>query len=243
MKYLTTEFTEFYDDFIRSQLWADMKATVENSPYHREDNVAVHTNMVLDQVSAMLCDETVFYINDKEDAHFSRTDANILYVAALFHDVGKPASKEVVTRDDGTTYQRFPGHEQRSARMFNEFFFNNRDMFSEFRFSRNQLLYIQWLIENHLPYSLQKTEKVAALARDIVGMADFAEVNPNVFFAHLLSDTKGRIPDKSSTDEVIAWSKDMAMKCKYEASKDRATSDKYMTIIIGPSGARQINSC
>ena len=39
---------EYIESFKTGQQWAEMQATVEDSPWHREANVAVHTEMCID---------------------------------------------------------------------------------------------------------------------------------------------------------------------------------------------------
>jgi hypothetical protein len=86
-----------------------MLNTVENSPYHREENTWVHTEMCIAHYN-------------KQFAPFrSKKQNTIATLALLFHDVGKPAAEETLDKKDGTgQYRRYAGHEAVSAVAFTE---------------------------------------------------------------------------------------------------------------------------
>ena len=96
-------------NFNTTPAWAQMMATVEASPWHREANVAVHTEMVLKE-----------YVTNFAP-HRSDDQNKIALLALLFHDTGKPAAEETLEKKDGSgTYRRYAGHEQDSAITFTE---------------------------------------------------------------------------------------------------------------------------
>lgn len=224
------EFIEFFDKFVKTDEWRAMENMKEDSMYHREDSVAVHTCMVLDKASLF----NVF--KSHNDLEFSRTDENVLAIALLFHDVGKPSS---VTVDATTSRKKFFGHEQKSARIFNTFYFAHKEWFDEFRFTRAQLLYIQWLIQNHLPYDEFSFNTVNGYITSVIEMAEAASVHPSLFVCHLYADNRGRISDpdqRESGDEKMKHVIDAIRNFEYKP-QDTKNLKNYMYILIGPSGS------
>ena len=189
----TPEFVGFFDKFVKTDEWNKMANTVEDSPWHREENVAKHTCMVLDAA------ELFNPFDTHKDQELTRTDKNILAISLLFHDTGKPAAKQIVDKVDEngnvSQHTRFSGHEQKSARVFNAFYFENMEWFEDFKFTRAQIVFIQWLIQNHLPYDSIAAHP-AKYANSILGMSEFASVHPALFVCHLYADNKGRVSDE-----------------------------------------------
>ncbi len=79
------------------QAW---KGCPQNPKYHGEGDVWIHTEMVLRELAA-----------DPDWRQLSPGDREIVYLAALFHDVGKPSTTK--TEDDGRITSR--GHSRRGA--------------------------------------------------------------------------------------------------------------------------------
>ena len=77
------KFEKFFEQFRTTPIWQRMEQTVEDSPWHREANVAVHTEMVLQEFDKIA-----------KDFNFSNEALLIGKIALLFHDTGKPHAEE-----------------------------------------------------------------------------------------------------------------------------------------------------
>lgn len=206
--------------------WAVMNKTVENSPYHREANVAVHTMMTLGMY----------------EEHFAskRTERQrmLTRVALLFHDFGKPDAEETLTNDDGSTRRRYAGHELISANSFVDFVQSHEDI--------RQALYdadindydiraIRFMIEHHLPYSLKKQNKVESLK---FNLAELLGDDLVCFYDMLESDCRGRISDDHPTkiaavEDWIASFKQVPIGKRTELDPSKPS----MIITMGTSGS------
>lgn len=80
--------------------WRAMEACPQDPRHHAEGNVAIHTRMVLEALR-----------DDPRWRDLSRTDRTILALAALLHDIGKPATTRV--EPDGRIGA--PGHARAGA--------------------------------------------------------------------------------------------------------------------------------
>lgn len=83
MRDVISRFDLFYTEFRKTELWKSMLTVRENTPEHREENVAHHTRLVID-----------WYLTNL--AH-NRSDSQVMLtsVVCLFHDVGKPLAKSI----------------------------------------------------------------------------------------------------------------------------------------------------
>lgn len=219
------KFTAVEKLLMSTPIWQAMEDTVENSPYHREANVAAHTNMVVQE-----------FIDHHAHKHTPKDQA-IGLLALLFHDTGKPGAKEEVYSEARGNYVRFAGHEQVSARVWEDFAAKNWDFLMEtFGLTPHDFYTITWMIENHLPYSLAKPEKVRAFLDTVVSIFD----NTDLFYDCLLCDTYGRISDdaeakRKSTHEWIQKMKEMEPESVEH--KDLHSFSPKMAILIGASGS------
>jgi len=154
----------------------DMVDTVEDSPYHREDNVWVHTEMVVDAYIRL------------SPATWSKKDLMGALMCA-FHDVGKPASEEVKQRDNGTEYRRYNNHDTVSGNMFIDYYLQNKDqqVFSDL--NSTDIYNIWVMIAYHMPYKI-KQKRLDNLSYH---MNKFGLVS--VFTRAVYADAKGRISD------------------------------------------------
>lgn len=174
-----TLFLEFYEEFKKSPLYAQMQDTVEASHWHREANVAVHTDMVIEQYLLLIDGDWTF---DHYKGAF----------ACAFHDVGKPTAEETKESDTRGTYRSYAGHEPVSARSFEDYIVSNWSLFqNKFLFEKDTIYQIGWMIQMHLPYKLgnDKLEDVAYTVINIL------PTNPEVFEYVLTADQFGRISD------------------------------------------------
>lgn len=159
-------------------LWDAMENTVEDSPWHRERNVAVHTDMVVME-----------YLR-RADKRMDRHALMGAFVCA-FHDVAKPRARTEKYSKERGVYYSYPGHEQMSARMWEQFAVQNwRQLRDDFDFTEQEIYYVGVMIEHHVPWGMRKKDKldgVILTAYEAGGRTTFANI--------LLSDTYGRISD------------------------------------------------
>jgi len=219
-----TNFDSFLQVFKSTDLWANMAATVENSPWHREKNVAVHTEMVLD-----------FYEKNFAQSR-SEKEQMITRLALLFHDVGKPAAMTAKHSEERGDYFVFAGHEGISARLFEDWAMSNKyRLFEVFNLNDEDVRKIRWLIENHLPYDVKNVQKRADFKRDMMTSLGAEQLT---FFDMLLSDSNGRISDDHAAKllRVGEWVKEFA---DVKPSELREFSEITPTawILIGASGS------
>lgn len=132
-------FEAFAAEFKKTQLWVDMKIIYENSQWHREASVAVHTNMVIDWYIANLHD-------DRLDLQRMLT-----LMACLFHDVGKPAN----FREHGN----FHGHEQASAEIWRLYAIDNPQLMHTVALTDYDIETIALMIEHHVPFAIRRFQK------------------------------------------------------------------------------------
>lgn len=219
---MTYAFDLFLAEFKYSPIWARMCATVEDSPWHREANVATHTEMVMRQY--------------RDNFSALRSDAQnlIALTALLFHDTGKPAAEEVKEKKDGTgIYRSYAGHEQDSAVTFMEEYVRNKAL--RRLLSPQAARVVRWIIEHHLPYGLKDAGKRAALRTAMIKTLGDSE---ETFYDCLRSDCWGRISDdhptkKQNVEDWIAEFKAV----KTIERKDHQQDGQTMFIMIGPSGS------
>lgn len=170
-------------------LFQKLQHTVENSPWHREQNVFVHTNMVVAQYLSLT--NSVWTKDDLLGA-----------LALVFHDVGKPMALTEKFSESRGKYFSFHGHEQIGARKWEDFAARNWKDFSDV-LSPDDIYRISWLIEYHLPWEIKKTEKREMLTKTVGFMFN----DPTVFSRVLWADQLGRLSDDSEKKlaEVGDW--------------------------------------
>lgn len=178
---LRTEFiTWYFNEFHLTDLYQTMVGTVEGSPYHREANVGIHTDMVVAQYLGR-CDS----IWD--------TPTLLGAFACAFHDVGKPAACQkngIKFKPERGNYLSFGGHELFSSRMWEDFAVREWVRLEAFGLQVEDIYRVGWMIEHHLPWGVKKAEKRKALAQTL------HETGLKLpFIDFLLADTWGRISD------------------------------------------------
>ena len=180
---------QFFEAFLRyvktKPQWATMENTVENSPWHREANVAVHTLMTIDAYM------------DNFAAHRTQREQMFALLALLFHDFGKPEAEETKEKKEepGVFYRTYAGHEPISGNVFLSFMCDEhglREMFFEQGYGWEDVRKIKFMIEHHLPYGLKNPTKREHL-RQAIALTMGAEEES--FWDMLRSDSKGRISD------------------------------------------------
>lgn len=218
------KFDQFLAQFKQTSHWQTMQATVENSQWHREENVAVHTEMVMQQ-----------YRDRFMDSH-TEVENVIALTALLFHDTGKPEAEEVLEKKDGSgaTYRRYAGHEQNSAVTFQECYLQMPEL--------RQLLStyaaraVRWIIEHHLPYGYKDKQKRQGLAIATKMALAEAGASYSLFFDCLRSDAAGRISD-GHAEKLQAVEDWIAEFLTVNATPITQSEGQTMFILVGPSGS------
>lgn len=212
-------FTDWFkSDFAQSDLVADMTKTVEGSPWHREDNVWVHTQMVVDE-----------YLTRSPSSWMKEDFMGALVCA--FHDTGKPMAEEVKTRDDGSTYRSYARHEIMSAGVFLNYIMSQKsDHPIRAALALDDIYNIHAMIGRHLPYSMNK--KNTAILRHHMGYYGLVEV----FIRCVLSDAYGRVSDTPSKDRerVETWAQNFR---NHETVVRNADNSQTVVLLCGPSGS------
>ena len=182
---------DFYVKFRKTDLWAQMEATVENSPWHREANVAVHTTMIIDH-----------YLKTFAELR-TQKERTLTVLAILFHDTGKPAAETEKHSEERGTYRVYAGHEKLSARTWVDFAMSHRAWLAPLDVTLEDISNVAFAIEHHLPYGLKDPRKREAMKAALCQRFG----SPAVFFDLLRSDAAGRISDGHAEKlaNVEAW--------------------------------------
>lgn len=219
-------FDMFLVNFKQSAMWKQMQQTVENSPWHREANVSVHTEMVIEQYRTRFAP----FRSDLQNT--------IALTALLFHDVGKPEAEEEVQKKDGSgVYRRYAGHEQGSSVAFMEEYVRNSALRAFLAPEHARM--VRWIIEHHLPYGLKAEDKVTGLRTAMKHTLGKLE---ETFYDCLRSDAAGRISDDHAEKlaNVETWIKEFKAVQPAEPaeiSSGPSGAPRCMFIMIGPSGS------
>jgi predicted kinase len=218
------KFKEIADEYRLTPEWQVMVDTVEDSPWHRESNVAVHTEMVVQQ-----------WID--RFMHSSSDQTNkIALLALFFHDAGKPDAEEELERADGSgKYRRYAGHESVSSKAFMEFYLKCCKLNDWVTIAEARA--IRWIIENHLPYGLKHKQKVTDLKLATIRVLEEVGCDIDTFYNCLRADAAGRISDDHAT-KLAAVEDWIANFDSVNISKDASeTISTTMTLLVGPSGS------
>lgn len=210
-------FTEWFEDEFSGELVRDaMVDTVEDSPYHREDNVWVHTEMVVDE-----------YVNMSPDVWDKKDVLGALMCA--FHDTGKPMAEEVLTRSDGTEYRRYSNHDTMSGNIFIDYYLRHRND-SVFALLDETDVYNIWvMIAYHMPYKMSDHRmKALKYHMEHFGLTE-------VFTRGVFADAKGRFTDNQEKTE--SQSQNWCDKFKsLEVEEIERDSDNNVVLLEGCSG-------
>lgn len=190
-------FDQFFAQFKTTALWKNMELTVENSPWHREANVAVHTQMLVDWYMENLA------------THRNDRQRTLTLVSSLFHDVGKPPSEIQKHSEERGHYRAYHGHEQISARVWVDYATQNMAMIKELlHFDLQDVANVAMMIEYHVPFDLKNKDKRKALKLAMVNR--LGESGHRAWLDMLLSDQHGRISDGQAEklEKVDLWMKE-----------------------------------
>lgn len=186
----------YFDQFQLTELYRNMAAVAEESPWHRERNVATHTDMVVSQYLATVTRDWTY-----EDV--------LGAFACAFHDVGKPAACEqngIKYKPERGHYKSFGGHEQISARMWEDWAaLNFKQLVDAFEFDVFDIYRVGWIIEKHLPWGVKKADKLHNMA--LTSLELFPDCGSEVFTNMLIADTYGRMSDDyvEKRQKVHTW--------------------------------------
>jgi predicted kinase len=209
----------YFDDFRHDPMFIAMSETSEDSPWHRECDVGVHTDMV---VAEYLSRSIPFDIRGA--------------IGCAFHDIGKPPAEQIKFREDRGEYRAYHGHELVSARMWEDWAVRNwKFLEEEFLLTSMDIYTIGWMIEHHVPWGTKKDDKLNAFARTAYKTLSDSNAWPSM----LLADQYGRISDDSHQrgEEAQAWVDDHQDR-KYRAAYAWTPyTDKRVFMLIGPPGA------
>ena len=207
-----------------SPLWQAMAKTKEDSPWHREESVAIHTEMVcaeFNKIAELMTMSDQTYV--------------ITYLSLLFHDTGKPPCKVVKFKPERGHYNAFHGHELYSARLWEDYYVSNYKLFKDW-LSIEEAYKVMWMIENHLPYDYMGNDKKMDYLR--TAMAGNLGDNWQGFGWHLLGDTYGRISDdaaekRAKTETFV----EMMNSANVNPPRMIEEGAPILTLMVGASGS------
>lgn len=208
------QFEVLYDHLKQTDMFKLMGTIKENSPWHREDNILLHTDMVVGEYLSM-CDD-VWKDTDYLGA-----------IACAFHDVGKPAAMIEKYSEARGNYLAFTGHEPVSSRLFEDWAAQSAIFTSE------EIFKICWMIEYHVPWGIKDKRKRnnLALTANYVGYDPFTKM--------LASDQIGRISDdqEKKLNEVFAWLGEFENLCKGTYERHIVDNAPILHVPVAASGA------
>lgn len=181
-----TSFDKFFNIFKSQQLWIDMVNTCENSPWHREDNVGVHTQMLIDHYK-------------KNYANIRSEKQNILsLVACLMHDIGKPPAEVTKTSEARGEYRSYAGHEQLSARLWVDYALSNIELIKDLlKFNITDIANIAMMLEYHVPFGIKHPRKLSNMRDSIKNR--MGDEGHRAWIDFIMCDQNGRISDDQET--------------------------------------------
>lgn len=190
---MINRFNVFFDAFVKTDMWIAMLNTREDSPWHREANVAEHTRMCLEWYERNL--------SNKRNDH----QRMLTRVALTFHDVGKPPSQIVKFSEERGEYRAYHGHEQVSARMWVDFALSNPDVRDLLHLTADDVSNIAFMIEHHVPFATKDPKKRKALKDTLINRV--GESGHRAWLDFLHCDQHGRISDNQQEKlaAVATW--------------------------------------
>jgi len=216
----------YFNEFCQTEMFDNMLDVAEESPWHREDSVGIHTNMVVSQYLSMT----------PADAWTRHTLCGAL--ACAFHDVGKPWASEkngIKYKPERGHYKSFGGHELMSARMWENFaVLNYSRLFEVFGLTAQEIYSTGWIIEHHLPWGVKRDEKLNNMALSALSLG----CDPEVFTNVLLADTFGRLSDDgpAKRQKVLDWIAEFTNRTYAVQPRHFTDVNPVLTMLIGASG-------
>lgn len=217
------QFIAFADHLMETEeMFFEMARTTEGSMHHREANVLVHTQMVLDQ----------YYNLTPADWNISHVEGAF---ACLFHDVGKPEAEVDKFSEERGAYHSYPGHEIISARAWENWIVENLAqvvlLFPTFCDRGFQSIFnVGWMVEHHLPYCVTNKYKLECIFK--TGKS----IGGNTFANVLVADGKGRINDNEEAQAIRMQTWMDAYEAYEYVPYVQHNNGKHLHMFIGPSG-------
>jgi predicted kinase len=223
----------YYNEFHIDPLYLEMSEMSEDSPFHRERNIGVHTDMVV-----------ATYLTHSPE--YWSTNDFVGALAAAFHDIGKPNVMEIAYKKERGNYKKFNGHEVYSARLWEDWSIRNwnflEDVSQQTFLADNKLSVVDtisliiyatgWIIEHHLPWKIKKYEKLHRLALTSNALFNDAHIYTNV----LIADAEGRLCNDDKNTESHKWCNDF----NTFAYRERIINNEYpgnKPVLYMPIGA------
>lgn len=232
MDYRSTFIYWYFNQFQLTELYQNMATMAEESPWHRERNIATHTDMVVSSYVAFAPEEWTY-----EDL--------LGGFACAFHDVGKPAACEkngIKWKEERGHYKSFGGHEQISARLWENWAVENyQTLINDFLFTPYDIYRVGWIIEKHLPWGIKRADKRHNIA--LTSLELFSENGPRAYTNMLLADTYGRMSDDyvEKRAKVHAWIDEFNQLVEGVMAADNYRNAKTfkgrLYVLIGASGS------
>lgn len=194
MSEVLERFDQFFADFRKSKLWIDMVNTREDSPWHREANVSVHTEMLID-----------WYKNNLMSSR-NETQQMLSLVACLFHDVGKPAAQVVKENAERGVYRSYGGHELISARLWVDYAMTHESVVrNDLRLKLLDVSNVALMLEHHVPFGMKDKTKRKNLKNTFMNRMDSS--GHQAWLDFMMCDQHGRISDGQAEKlaAVDAW--------------------------------------
>lgn len=190
-------FDTFFANFKKTYQWRDMVHTREDSPWHREENVGVHTQML------------ITWYTDNLMSSRNEHQQMLTLIASLFHDVGKPPAQIVKFSEERGEYRAYHGHEMLSARMWVDYAASRPEVIAnDLRFTVDDVSNVAFMIEHHVPFDMKNPKKRKALKDSFINRMGVA--GHRAWLDLLLSDQHGRNSDDQAAKlaRVDEWMKD-----------------------------------
>lgn len=220
MKDYKSTFMTFWEMFSDSDFYVlnDMKNTVENSPYHREDNVYHHTELVVNS-----------YVNQLGDESWSYMDMLGAF-SCVFHDFGKPYTEETHYRDDGSAYRSYKNHEVYSHGCWVDFWCSNEWGIKSLIPSVFDMYLIGTLIATHMPYKTSMKNNY-----NLKNHMSHYELY-DVYIRILRADCEGKMADdnKKMHQQVENWISDFE---NITLTTNNGFNNLHGYVLCGPAGS------
>lgn len=187
------QFKNFVMSIIERRHGDVMKSTVENSEWHREENVFVHTQMVVNEFMQRSVD-------------FSFNEFRLGLIVCAYHDTGK----YWVRQEHPNGGFSFYNHEVNSANILRNDYWVDPEVRAIFSDDEAEMNFVRFLIQTHLPYKMQG-KQLSVLKASIIYYGDqamlTAEQSLKIFKNCILSDAMGRISDNHADkiENVYTW--------------------------------------
>lgn len=209
----------YFNVLSEMSLFKHLNSTKENSPYHREESIKIHTDMCVAQ----------YLSNSPHEWH--KVNYVLGAFAIAFHDVGKPMAMEEKFKEERGHYLTFNGHETLSARLWENFYCDNQEFLEkEFQIDKYAAFKIGWMIQNHISFKC-KPKKLEEI-KYTIGAMHLGDIFPLV----LLSDNVGRISDNME-EKMVKLQHWLTEFDNIEYEYPPLCDGPKLFMLIGPSGS------